>query len=69
MEFIIGTLLWLVWVVALNVVFKGVLKVGFWGAISDAPQLSSWQAHLLQGIFILALLVPAYLLIPFGSVS
>ena len=69
MEFIIGTLLWLAWVVTLNGVFKGALKVGFWGAISDAPQLSSWQAHLLQGIFILALLVPAYLLIPFGSVS
>ena len=69
MEFIIGTLLWLAWVVTLNVVFKGALKVGFWGAISDVPQLSSWQAHLLQGIFILALLVPAYLLIPFGSVS
>ena len=40
MEFIIGTLLWLAWVVTLNVVFKGALKVGFWGAISDAPQLS-----------------------------
>ena len=69
MEYLMGTLLWLAWVVALNVVFKGVLKVGFWGAISDAPQLSSWQAHLLQGIFILALSVPAYLLIPFGNVS
>lgn len=35
MEFIIGMLLWLVWVVVFNVVFKGVLKVGFWGVISD----------------------------------
>ena len=69
MEYLMGTLLCFAWVVALNVVFKVVLKVGFWGAISDAAQLSSWQAHLLQGIFILALSVPAYLLIPFGNVS
>jgi hypothetical protein len=52
MELISRVLIWLLITGIVNYLIKRKLKLKFWGAISDAPNIKPWVADLLLFIFI-----------------